>query len=138
VADDLGYGDIGVHGCRDIPTPHIDSIATNGIRCTSGYVSAPLCSPWRAGLLTGRYQNRFGHEFNPGGKVPENFGLPVGESTIGDHFLRAGYTTALIGKWHLGWKPEFHPLQRGFQEFFGSSLFSVGSAWAGGRLGDDT
>ena len=119
VADDLGYGDIGVHGCKDIPTPHIDSIAKNGIRATNGYVSGPVCSVSRAGLLTGRYQNRFGHEYNPGAPVPENFGLPVGEATLADHFLRAGYATALIGKWHLGWKPEFHPLERGFQEFFG-------------------
>ena len=66
VADDLGYADLGIHGCKDIHTPHIDSIAKNGVRCTSGYVSGPYCSPTRAGLLTGRYQQRFGHEFNPG------------------------------------------------------------------------
>src|SRR5262245_36679658 len=66
VGDDMGYADIGVHGCKDIPTPHIDSLAKNGVRCTSGYVSGPYCSPTRAGLLTGRYQTRFGHEFNPG------------------------------------------------------------------------
>ena len=65
LADDLGYGDIGVHGAKDVATPHIDSLAKNGVRCTSGYVSAPYCSPTRAGLLTGRYQQRFGHEFNP-------------------------------------------------------------------------
>src|SRR5262249_38818843 len=66
VGDDMGYGDIGVHGCKDIPTPNIDSIAKNGIHCTNGYVSGPYCSPTRAGLMTGRYQTRFGHEFNPG------------------------------------------------------------------------
>src|SRR5215212_8394250 len=66
VADDMGYGDIGVHGCKDIPTPNIDSLAKGGIRCTNGYVSGPYCSPTRAGLMTGRYQQRFGHEFNPG------------------------------------------------------------------------
>src|SRR5262245_62761327 len=66
VGDDMGYGDIGVHGCKDIPTPHIDSLAKNGVRCTNGYVSGPYCSPTRAGLMTGRYQTRFGHEFNPG------------------------------------------------------------------------
>lgn len=119
VGDDVGYGDLSVHGCKDIPTPNIDSIATNGIRATNGYVSGPICSPTRAALLVGRYQNRFGHEFNPGGKVPENFGLSVGETTLADHFLKAGYATALIGKWHLGWKPAFHPMERGFQEFFG-------------------
>src|SRR5215210_1725724 len=66
VGDDMGYADVGVHGCKDIPTPHIDSIAKNGVRCSSGYVSGPYCSPTRAALLTGRYQERFGHEFNPG------------------------------------------------------------------------
>ena len=67
LADDLGYADVGFQGCRDIPTPHIDSLARNGVRCTNGYVSGPYCSPTRAGLMTGRYQQRFGHEFNPGG-----------------------------------------------------------------------
>ncbi len=66
VGDDMGYGDIGVHGCTDIPTPNIDALANAGVRCTNGYVSGPYCSPTRAGLLTGRYQTRFGHEFNPG------------------------------------------------------------------------
>src|ERR1700735_2285871 len=65
VADDLGYGDIGVHGGKDVPTPNIDALAASGVRCTSGYVSAPYCSPSRAGFLTGRYQTRFGHEFHP-------------------------------------------------------------------------
>src|SRR4029079_13095055 len=65
VGDDMGFADVGVHGCQDIPTPYIDSIATAGVRCTNGYVSGPYCSPTRAGLLTGRYQQRFGHEFNP-------------------------------------------------------------------------
>ena len=67
VADDLGYGDIGVHGGKAVPTPNIDKLAASGIRCTSGYVSSPYCSPSRAGLLTGRYQQRSGYEFNPDG-----------------------------------------------------------------------
>jgi arylsulfatase A-like enzyme len=66
VADNLGYADLGCQGCKDIPTPNIDSLAKNGVRCTNGYVSCPVCSPTRAGLMTGRYQQRFGHEFNPG------------------------------------------------------------------------
>src|SRR5439155_8040665 len=66
VADDQGYADLGCQGSKDIPTPNIDTIAKNGVRCTSGYVSGPYCSPTRAGLMTGRYQTRFGHEFNPG------------------------------------------------------------------------
>src|SRR6187455_1862763 len=66
VGDDMGYADVGFHGCKDIPTPNLDALAKSGVRCTSGYVSAPYCSPCRAGLLTGRYQQKFGHEFNPG------------------------------------------------------------------------
>src|SRR5256885_11476419 len=77
VGDDMGYGDISVQGCKDIPTPNIDSIATSGIRCTNGYVSGPYCSPTRASLMTGRYQQRIGHEFNPGPPPEsENVGLP--------------------------------------------------------------
>ena len=71
LADDLGYADLGFQGGRDIPTPHLDALAASGVRCTSGYVSGPYCSPTRAGLLTGRYQQRFGHEFNPGNERNE-------------------------------------------------------------------
>jgi arylsulfatase A-like enzyme len=116
VADDLGYADLGVHGCKDIPTPNIDAIAAAGVRCTNGYVSGPYCSPTRAGLLTGRYQTRFGHEFNPGGGMA---GLPVGETTLADRLKAAGYATGLVGKWHLGSAPQFHPQKRSFDEFFG-------------------
>lgn len=121
VADDLGYGDLGCHGGKDIPTPRIDGLAKQGVRCTSGYVSGPYCSPTRAGFLTGRYQQRFGHEFNPGGgpRVAENFGLDLNQTTIADRLKKAGYSTALVGKWHLGFAPKFHPQQRGFDEFFG-------------------
>ncbi len=122
VADDQGYGDLGVHGCKDIPTPHIDSIAKEGVRFTSGYVTGPYCSPTRAGLLTGRYQQRFGHEFNPGpqpGVSKEQLGLPTTETTLADRLKAAGYSTALVGKWHLGSAPHFHPQKRGFDEFFG-------------------
>src|SRR5438874_9397095 len=82
VGDDMGYGDVGVHGCKDIPTPNIDSFAKNGVRCTNGYVSGPYCSPTRAGLMTGRYQQRFGHEFNPGPMPNPGFGLPLTETTL--------------------------------------------------------
>jgi arylsulfatase A-like enzyme len=115
LADDLGYGDVGFQHCRDIPTPQIDWIARDGIRCTNGYVSAPICSPSRAGLLTGRYQQRFGHESNPG----DGGGLPLTETTLADRLQAAGYVTGLVGKWHLGCTPEFHPTRRGFVEFFG-------------------
>jgi len=116
VADDMGYADAGFNGCRDIPTPNMDALAKSGIRFTSGYVTGPYCSPTRAGLMTGRYQTRFGHEFNPsGGKE----GLPLTEQTLADRLRSAGYMTGLVGKWHLGTDPSMHPQQRGFTEFFG-------------------
>jgi arylsulfatase A-like enzyme len=117
LADDLGYGELGCQGNSEIPTPHIDSIAKNGIRFTQGYVSGPYCSPTRAGLMTGRYQTRFGHEFNGAGA---KFGLPVSEKTIADRFKAAGYATCAVGKWHLGSQPQFHPTKRGFDEFYGT------------------
>jgi len=121
VADDLGYGGIGAYGERELPTPHIDSIAAAGARYTNGYVSCPVCSPTRAGLMTGRYQQRFGHEFNPGPaqEATDNFGLPLTETTIADRLKKLGYATGMVGKWHLGYRPEYHPLKRGFDEFFG-------------------
>lgn len=118
VGDDMGYADVGFHGCKDIPTPHLDALARNGVRFTNGYVSGPYCSPTRAGLLTGRYQTRFGHEFNPGGSQ-DSFGLPLTQSTIANRLKEAGYTTGLVGKWHLGSAPAMRPVQRGFDEFFG-------------------
>lgn len=115
VGDDMGYADVGFHGCKDIPTPNLDALAASGVNFTNGYVSGPYCSPTRAGLLTGRYQNRFGHEFNPSGAN----GLPVSESTLADHLKTAGYATGVVGKWHLGNTPAMHPQKRGFDEFFG-------------------
>ena len=121
VADDMGYADIGVHGSKDIPTPNIDSLAKAGVRFTEAYVSGPYCSPTRAGLMTGRYPQRFGHEFNILGRQAghSDVGLPLTETTMADRLKSAGYNTALIGKWHLGSAARFHPMQRGFQEFFG-------------------
>ncbi len=116
-SDDQGYADMGCHGCTDIPTPHMDAIAAAGARFTDGYVTAPVCSPSRAGLLTGRYQQRFGHEHNPGA-APEA-GLPLSEKTIADHLKAAGYATGMVGKWHLGMLEKQNPVNRGFDEFFG-------------------
>lgn len=116
VADDLGYADVGFHGASDLTTPNLDALARSGVRCTNGYVSGPYCSPTRAGLLTGRYQTRFGHEFNPD---PPGAGLPVAEQTLPQRLRAAGYATGVIGKWHLGIESEFHPLRRGCDEFFG-------------------
>ena len=116
VGDDMGYADVGFHGCKDIPTPSLDALASSGVRFSRGYVSGPYCSPTRAGLLTGRYQQRFGHEFNPGGGGD---GLPVTETTIANRLKAAGYATGIVGKWHLGAQPAMQPQQRGFDEFFG-------------------
>jgi arylsulfatase B len=120
-ADDLGYGELGCQGNPEIPTPHIDSIAANGIRFTQGYVTAAFCSASRAGLMTGRYQTRFGYEFNPTGSHNEDpqAGLPPSEKTIADMLASAGYVNGLVGKWHLGGTAKYHPFRRGFDEFFG-------------------
>jgi len=117
VGDDMGYADVGFHGCKDIPTPNLDALAKSGTRFTNGYVSGPYCSPTRAGLLTGRYQQRFGHEFNPGAGA--NLGLPLTETTLADRLKAAGYATSLVGKWHLGASEKFQPNKRGFDDFFG-------------------
>jgi arylsulfatase A-like enzyme len=87
LGDEIGYADVGFHGCQDIPTPHLDALAASGVRCSSGYVSAPVCSPTRAGLMTGRYQQRFGHENNLG---PGERGLPLTEVTLADMLSGAG------------------------------------------------
>lgn len=120
-ADDLGYGELGCQGNPEIPTPHIDSLARNGVRLTQGYVTAAYCSASRAGLLTGRYQTRFGYEFNPVGAHNEDpaAGLPPSERTLADELRDAGYVTGLVGKWHLGGTAKYFPLRRGFDEFFG-------------------
>jgi arylsulfatase A-like enzyme len=121
IADDLGYGELGCQGNPQVPTPNLDSLARQGVRFTSGYVTAPFCSPSRAGFITGRNQARFGYDINPVGKVNLNprIGLPTNEVTIANLLQRAGYATGLIGKWHLGSTAPFHPQRRGFDEFYG-------------------
>ncbi|MDZ4689664.1 MAG: sulfatase-like hydrolase/transferase [Planctomycetaceae bacterium] len=116
IIDDFGYGDLGVHGCTDIPTPYMDSIANNGVRCTNGYVSAPQCSPTRAGFMTGRYQQRFGHEHN---SAIADSALSLKETTLSARLKAVGYATGMVGKWHLGSDDEHRPEARGFDEFFG-------------------
>jgi arylsulfatase A-like enzyme len=119
-SDDQGSADLGCQGSKDIPTPHIDSLAKDGVRCTQGYVSSCMCSPSRAGLLTGRSQSRFGHEINWEGRDDTGVrGLPVAEKTLADHLKAAGYRTGCVGKWHLGDVAKFHPRQRGFDEYLG-------------------
>jgi arylsulfatase A-like enzyme len=121
VADDLGYNDVGFQGSKEIPTPHLDRLAAQSLRCTNGYVSHPFCSPTRAGLMTGRYQHRFGHENNPAW-LPESStaGLALSETTFPALMKQAGYATGAVGKWHLGAHPQFHPMKRGFDEYFGA------------------
>ncbi|MFM7209164.1 MAG: sulfatase-like hydrolase/transferase, partial [Verrucomicrobiota bacterium] len=128
LADDLGYADLGCQGSPDVRTPQIDSLAANGVRCTAGYVTAPQCSPSRAGLLSGQYQQRFGHEGNP------NFPLMLmrGGKIIPKHLKASGYATGHFGKWHLGFsdlgsapkeiresQDQMLPTQHGFDESFG-------------------
>lgn len=120
MTDDQGYADVGFNGCKDIPTPHLNSIAENGVRFPNGYVSYSVCSPSRAGFLTGRYEQRFGHERNPRWNTgSRESGLPLSERTLADCLGGVGYTSGIIGKWHLGSHPDLHPLKRGFNEFFG-------------------
>lgn len=119
LADDLGYADLGFTGATDIPTPNLDRLAKTGIVFTNGYVSHPFCSPTRAGIMTGRYQQRFGHENNPV-YDPANFtaGLPTNQTTVAQLLRSAGYVTCLTGKWHLGAADKFLPSERGFSEMF--------------------
>lgn len=117
-ADDLGIGDVGVYGSTVIATPHIDALAASGIRFSQGYVSHPVCSPSRAGLLTGRYQQRHGWEFNPAGRDTDS-GMSLQETTFADAMHARGYATGMVGKWHLGYSEPYHPNSRGFDEYFG-------------------
>lgn len=121
LADDLGYADLGFHGSRQAVTPNLDTLAREGVRFTNAYATCPYCSPSRAALLTGRYQQRFGHEFNPAllRRGGAGQGLPTDEITVAQRLHDAGYATALFGKWHLGEEARFHPLARGFDEFVG-------------------
>lgn len=130
LGDDLGYCDVSMYGCKEIPTPNIDSIGKNGIKFTNAYVTAPVCSPSRAGLITGRYQQRFGFEFNAG-PLPraisnKDMGLPLSEITLAQALKAAGYATGMVGKWHMGMNDKYMPTQRGFDEYFGF-LFGANS-----------
>ncbi|MBU2886366.1 sulfatase-like hydrolase/transferase [Gilvimarinus agarilyticus] len=125
--DDAGYGDFGFHGSEEIRTPNLDELAREGVVFSEGYVSDATCGPSRAGLMTGKYQQRFGYEeINvPGFMSPnsaltgEDMGLPVDQSTIADYLHPQGYRNGMFGKWHLGAADRYHPLRRGFDEFYG-------------------
>jgi arylsulfatase A-like enzyme len=121
VADDLGYGDLGVQGGRDVATPNIDRLAAEGVRMTDFYANHPSCAPSRAALMTGRYQHRFGFENNPGPAqhgAPE-VGLPRDEGALPERLQALGYATGMVGKWHIGFTPENQPTGRGFDAFYG-------------------
>ncbi len=137
LADDFGYGDLGCMGGKDIATPNIDRLAAEGVKFTDFYANAPVCTPTRTGFMTGRWQQRCGIEFAFGYQVeqfrrvngewvPEKdfhgLGLPLGEVTLAQKLKAAGYATSVFGKWHLGFKDEFNPVKRGFDEFFGELL----------------
>lgn len=117
IVDDLGYADVGVQGLRGIPTPHLDTIARTGVRLTAGYVAAPVCSPSRAAIMTGRYPQRFGiYDNAPTSTSDPRFGLPRGQPTLAERLRALGYRTALFGKWHLGSPAWQRPNARGFEE----------------------
>jgi len=116
MADDLGYHDLSFQGSKHIKTPNIDKLAKEGLFFTDGHTSASVCSPSRAGFMTARYQQRFGHEANC---PPGDFGMALDEYTAGQAFQSQGYKTFLLGKWHLGNTYEQYPTRRGFDEFWG-------------------
>ncbi|MDW5288048.1 sulfatase [Formosa sp. PL04] len=126
-SDDAGYADFGFQGSDVMKTPNLDKLAKSGVRFTQGYVTDATCGPSRAGLMTGKYQQRFGYgEINvPGYMSPnskylgDDMGLPLDQATIADYLKKLGYTSAMYGKWHLGDADRFHPLNRGFDEFYG-------------------
>lgn len=124
--DDAGYADFGFQGSKEMRTPNLDELAKESMRFEQAYVSAAVCGPSRAGILTGKYQQRFGFEENnvpgymsPSGTMGDEMGLPLEESTMGDNLQALGYETVFIGKWHQGNADKFHPLKRGFNSFYG-------------------
>ncbi len=119
-ADDLGIGDLGCYGAKDVKTPHIDELAAAGARFTDWYTNSPVCSPSRASLLTGKYPQRTGvTEVLASTAQFETRGLARGEITLPGELRKRGYRTGHIGKWHLGSAPESRPAVQGYDEFFG-------------------
>jgi len=121
MADDLGYADVSCYGQRDYTTPNVDRLAIEGLRFTQGYANAAVCSATRTALATGRYQYRLpvGLEEPINASSPRNIGLPPSHPTLPSLLKKAGYSTALVGKWHLGFLPDFSPLKSGYDQFFG-------------------
>ncbi len=120
LADDLGYNDVGFNGSTEIPTPNIDRIAAEGVKFTNAYVSYAVCGPSRAGIITGRYQDRFGFGRNPlFAPNDATMGLPLSEETLAAALKKADYKCVALGKWHLGAEESLWPLKRGFDDFYG-------------------
>lgn len=119
LADDLDYADLTITGGKKVETPNIDSIAKNGMQFSKAYVTCPVCGPSRVGILTGRYQDRFGYVNNSGPKPAANFGLPTTVTLVSEMLKKTGYSTGMVGKWHLGFKPEMQPTGQGFDFYFG-------------------
>ena len=119
--DDVGYGDLGSYGAPDIETPNIDSLAKAGARLTQFYANASTCTPTRAGLISGRYQQRFALErpLAAAATVDQRMGLPATGRSLPQLLRNHGYATSLVGKWHLGYLPQFSPRAHGFDDFFG-------------------
>lgn len=135
VADDMGYADCGVYGSKDIPTPHIDALAAGGVRFTNAYTSGCVCSPSRAGLLSGRYQQRFGFDANAeGGPAPTDRGpraLDIAQVTFAQRMKALGYATGIFGKWHQGDEPGYRPTERGFDAFYGIHPYGLAARQKG-------
>jgi len=122
LADDLGYGDLSCYGRPDYTTPVLDGLARQGVKFTSAYAAAPVCTPTRCAFATGRYPQRLEvglREPLKDRRTEIDIGLPPNHPTVASRLKAAGYATALVGKWHLGWKPEFGPNRHGYDEFFG-------------------
>lgn len=119
MADDLGYGGLSCYGSETIKTPHLDQLAATGVRCTDFHSNGAVCSPTRAALMTGRYQQRSGVEGVITAKSHREVGLSLNEWTLGEAMKELGYATALFGKWHLGYSARFNPVKQGFDEFVG-------------------
>ena len=119
VADDLGYGDLGVYGNKNVNTPNIDRLAKEGILFTDFHSNGAVCSPTRAALLMGNYQQRSGVTGVITAKSHRDFGLSTEQKTFAEALKEAGYATGMFGKWHLGYQPEFNPVNQGFDEFIG-------------------
>ena len=119
MADDLGYGDLSCYGSKTIQTPHLDKLAAEGLKCTDFHTNGTVCSPTRAALFTGRYQQRCGISGVVTAKGHRDKGLAVSEWSMGDAMKEQGYTTAMFGKWHLGYEPRFNPVQHGFDQYKG-------------------